>query len=256
LQDKVVVVSGVGPGLGKAIALRAARAGADVVLVARTEATLALVAKEIDELGRRALPVVTDITDDASVTALAEKAIETFGHVDVLVNNAFAVPPMEDLADVDLGAVRTSFETNVYASLRLTQLFKPSLVERQGSIVMINSDVLRHSKAPFGAYKMAKAALLALAQNLASELGPQGVRVNSVAPAFIWAEPLKAYFGHLAEERGVPLKVVYDEIASTLDLRRLPEPEQVADAVLFLASDAAGAITGQCLDVNSGEFHH
>jgi NAD(P)-dependent dehydrogenase (short-subunit alcohol dehydrogenase family) len=121
---------------------------------------------------------------------------------------------------------------------------------------MINSAVLRHSRVTFGGYKMAKSALLSLARSLATELGPQGIRVNSVAPGWIWADTLKWYFGYLAEQRGVDRQVVYDETAATTDLRALPEPDEIADAVVFLASSMARAITGQCIDVNCGEFHH
>jgi NAD(P)-dependent dehydrogenase (short-subunit alcohol dehydrogenase family) len=256
LEDKVVVVSGVGPGLGRAIAVRCARAGADVVLAARTESRLNEVAKEVAEFGRRAVAVPTDINDDASATQLVDVAMETFGRVDTLVNNAFEIPPLGDLSDVDLAGVRAGFETNVLAALRLTRLFTPALAAGGGSVVMINSAVLRHSRRPYGAYKMAKASLLAMAQSLSTELGPRGVRVNSVAPGYIWADTLKWYFGYLAEQRGVPAQQVYDETAATIDLRKLPEPDEIADAVVFLASDLARAITGHCLDVNGGEFHH
>ena len=121
---------------------------------------------------------------------------------------------------------------------------------------MINSSVLRHSRQPYGAYKMTKASLLALAQSLASELGPSGVRVNSVAPGWIWADVLKAYFDYLAHKRGVDAQVVYDEIADTIDLRRLPVPDEIADGVVFMASSLSRGITGHCLDVNCGEYHH
>ncbi|GAA1958384.1 SDR family oxidoreductase [Amycolatopsis minnesotensis] len=256
LAGKVVLVSGIGPGLGRSIAVRSALAGADVVLAARTESRLAEVAGEIGALGRRAVTVPTDITDESSAEALAGKAVEAFGRVDTLVHNAFAIPPIMDLADVDLDAVRAGFETNVLAALRLTRLCTPALEESGGSVVMINSAVLRHSRRTFGAYKMAKASLLALAQSLASELGPRGVRVNSVAPGYIWADSLKWYFGYLAKERGVPPEQVYAETAETIDLRRLPEPDEIADTVVFLASALARCVTGQCLDVNGGEYHH
>jgi NAD(P)-dependent dehydrogenase (short-subunit alcohol dehydrogenase family) len=121
---------------------------------------------------------------------------------------------------------------------------------------MVNSAVLRHSSPEYGAYKMSKAALLAMSQTLASEVGPRGVRVNSVAPGYIYADSLKWWFDHLADERGVTHQQVYDETAATCDLRRLPEPEEIADAVVFLASDLSRGITGQCLDVNCGEYHH
>jgi NAD(P)-dependent dehydrogenase (short-subunit alcohol dehydrogenase family) len=256
LRDKVVVVSGVGPGLGRAIAVRCAAAGADVVLAARTESRLTEVAKEVAELGRRAVTVPTDIDDATAAEHLVAVATTEFEHVDTVVHNAFAVPPMTELMAVDAAGIRTSFETNVLSALRLTRLFAPALLAARGSVVVINSAVLHHSRAPFGPYKMTKASLLAMAQALASELGPQGVRVNSVAPGYIWADSLKSYFGYLARQRGVPAQQVYDETAATIDLRRLPEPDEIADAVVFLASDLARAITGHCLDVNGGEYHN
>ncbi|SDW35800.1 NAD(P)-dependent dehydrogenase, short-chain alcohol dehydrogenase family [Amycolatopsis xylanica] len=256
LEDKVVVVSGVGPGLGRSIALRGAHAGANVVLAARNEARLHEVAKEVDALGRKALVVPTDITDDTSAAALREAALTGFGRVDALVNNAFAMPPMVDLLEIDLEALKTALDTTTLAALRLTRLFAPALEDSGGAVVMINSMVVRHSRRTFGAYKMAKASLLAISQSLATELGPRGVRVNSVAPGYIWADNLRWYFAYLAKEKGVTAEEIYAETAATIDLRRLPEPDEVADAVLFLASPLARAITGQCLDVNGGEYHH
>jgi NAD(P)-dependent dehydrogenase (short-subunit alcohol dehydrogenase family) len=256
LRGTVVVVSGVGPGLGRSIALRSARAGADVVLAARTASRLDEVAKEVSALGRRGLAIPADVTDDESARRLAEAALAAFGRVDTLVNNAFSMPPLAGLADTDLAAVRAAFEANVVAALRVTRLFTPALAAGGGSVVMINSAVLRHSRLPFGTYKMAKAALLAQAQSLATELGPQGIRVNSVAPGYVWGDSLKWYFGYLGGQRGVDAQQVYDETAAATDLRRLPEPDEVADAVVFLASPMARAITGQCLDINCGEYHH
>ncbi|MFG3052252.1 SDR family oxidoreductase [Kitasatospora sp. NPDC048239] len=256
LENKVVVVSGAGPGLGRAIALRSAQSGADVVLAARTESRLAEIAAEVEQTGRRALVVPTDITDDSSAAALVKAATDTFGRVDALINNAFAVPPMVELGEVDFAAVRAGLETDVFAALRLTRLFTPALAESHGSVVMVNSGVLRHSRPPFGAYKMSKTALLSLAQSLASELGPKGIRVNTIAPNYIWADALREGFGHWAAQRGVTVQDIYDEIAAGLDLGRLPEPDEVADTVLFLVSPLARAVTGHCLDVNAGEYHH
>lgn len=256
LDGTVMVVSGIGPGLGRSIALQAARAGADVVLAARTAARIEEVAGEVTALGRRALAVPADITDQDSAAGVIEATLAEFGRVDTLVNNAFAIPPLTSLAEADLDAIRQAFDTNVVGALRMTRLFAKELAASRGSVVMINSAVLRHSRLGFGGYKMAKAALLALAQSLATELGPQGIRVNSVAPGYIWAGSLKWYFGYLADQRGVSRQQVYDETAATTDLRELPEPDAVADAVVFLASGLARAVTGQCLDVNAGEYHH
>ena len=256
LAGTVVVVSGVGPGLGRSIALASARAGADVVLAARTASRLDEVAKEVTALGRRGVAVPTDITDGESAARLAEAALAAFGRVDTLVHNAFAIPPLTSLADADLDAIRAAVETNAVAALRLTRLFTPLLTESQGSVVMVNSMVVRFSQRTMGPYKLVKAALLAMAQSLATELGPRGVRVNSVAPGHIWGDSLQWYFSYLAHKRGVEVQEIYDETAAATDLRRLPEPDEIADAVVFLASPLARAITGQCLDVNCGEYHH
>ena len=256
LPGNVVVVSGVGPGLGREIAVRSAMAGADVVLAARTAPYLDKVAAEIEALGRRALAVPTDITDPAAAQALAEATLSEFGRVDTLVNNAFAVPRNVELHEVDVDELRLGMETDVFAALRLSQLFTEGLRDSHGSIVMVNSSVLRHSKPACGNYKMAKSALLALAQSLSTELGPLGIRVNSVAPGPIWIDTVKEFVGAMAAARGLSLQEGYDELAADTDRRRIQEPDEVADAVIFLASELARAITGHCLDVNGGEFHH
>ncbi|HUJ06573.1 MAG TPA: SDR family oxidoreductase [Streptosporangiaceae bacterium] len=256
LKDKVVIVSGIGPGLGRSIAVRSAEQGADVVLAARTASRLDEVAKEVTAAGRRALAVPTDIADADAAQRLVEATLAEFGRADALVHNALAMPPIKDLGVVDLAAVRAAFDVNVLGALRLTRLFIPALAASGGSVTMVNSMVVRFSQRTMGPYKATKAALLAVAQSLATELGPRGIRVNSVAPGHIWGDSLKWYFGYLAHKRGVDAQEIYDETAANTDLGRLPEPDEVADAVIFLASPLARAITGQCLDVNCGEYHH
>jgi NAD(P)-dependent dehydrogenase (short-subunit alcohol dehydrogenase family) len=254
LEDKIVVVAGVGPGLGRSIAVQAAKAGADVVLAARTESRLADVADEIKQLGRRTVQVGTDINSEESAQNLVDTTLAEFGRIDALVNNAFAIPPLGDLATVDLDQVRAGFETNVLGALRLTRLFAPALAESTGSVVMINSSVLRHSSQPYGAYKMAKSALLAMSQSLATELGEQGIMVNSVLPGYIWGGTLKGYFEHQAGKYGTTVDDIYKAAAVNSDLKRLPTEDEVASAILFMASDLSSGITGQALDVNCGEY--
>jgi NAD(P)-dependent dehydrogenase (short-subunit alcohol dehydrogenase family) len=256
LQDKVVVLCGVGPGLGRSLGETCAAQGADLVLASRTESRLEKAAAVVRELGRRAVAVPTDISDEAARRNLVERTLEEFDRVDVLVNNAFAIPPMDPLTTLDHDALRASHETNVLAPLRLTTLFADALAATHGSVVMVNSAVIHHSRVEFGGYKLAKGALLHLASSLATELGPRGIRVNTVAPGWIYENVQKAYFDWLASGRGTTHQGVYDEIAATTDLLRLPLPEEVANAVVFLASDLASAITGQCLDVNCGEYHN
>jgi NADP-dependent 3-hydroxy acid dehydrogenase YdfG len=129
LQDKVVVVAGIGPGLGRSIAIRSAEQGADVVLAARTHSRLDEVGSEIKALGRRALAVPTDITDPSAAERLMQATLAEFGRADALVLNALAMPPIKDLLVVDLDAMNFAFQTNVIAALRLVRLFAPALVE-------------------------------------------------------------------------------------------------------------------------------
>ncbi|NLU84164.1 SDR family oxidoreductase [Rhodococcus sp. HNM0569] len=256
LDGKVLLVSGVGSGLGRSVAVRGARAGARVVLAARTESRLTDVAAEIAELGGTALCVPTDLTDDASATNLVDTALAEFGTVDTVVHNAFVQPPHERLLDTEFESVRQGLDINLLAALNLTRKLVPALEKSQGSVVMINSMVLRNQLPNFGAYRVMKAGLLALARGLSVEMGPMGVRVNSVAPGYIWAERVQRMVDKQAEQRGVDPAEIYAEIAAGTDLRRLPEPDDIANAVLFLASDLARAVTGQCLDVNCGHAHH
>ena len=254
LQGQVVVISGVGPALGTTLARRCAEAGADLVLAARTVERLDDVAKQITDLGRRAVPVSTDITDDAQVANLIEETLEAYGRVDVLINNAFRVPSMKPFANTTFDHIRDTIELTVLGALRLIQGFTPALAEANGSVVNVNSMVVRHSDPKQGAYKMAKSALLAMSQSLASELGPQGIRVNSVLPGYIWGGTLKGYFEHQAGKYGTTVDEIYKAAAAGSDLKRLPTEDEVASAILFMASDLSSGITGQALDVNCGEY--
>jgi NAD(P)-dependent dehydrogenase (short-subunit alcohol dehydrogenase family) len=255
LADKVVVISGVGPALGTTLARRCAADGADLVLAARTVERLEDVAKQVTDMGRRAVSVGTDITDEAQVANLVDQAIEAYGKVDVLINNAFRVPSMKPLANTTFEHMREAIELTVFGALRLIQGFTPVLAAAKGSVVNVNSMVVRHSDPKQGAYKMAKSALLAMSQSLASELGPQGIRVNSVLPGYIWGGTLQGYFEHQAGKYGTTVDEIYQAAAVNSDLKRLPTEDEVASAILFMASDLSSGITGQALDVNCGEYH-
>ena len=256
LENKVVVISGVGPALGTTLARRFAEAGADLVLAARTAERLTEVADQVTALGRRALAVTTDITDDAQVSNLVARSMDEYGKVDVLVNNAFRIPSMKPLADTTFQHIRDAIELTVLGALRLTQGFTPALAESKGAVVNVNSMVIRHSQPKYGAYKMAKAALLAMSQSLSTELGGQGIRVNSVAPGYIWGGTLKSYFTHQAGKFGTSVDDIYAAAAAGSDLKRLPTEDEVASAILFMASDLSSGITGATLDVNCGEYKH
>jgi NAD(P)-dependent dehydrogenase (short-subunit alcohol dehydrogenase family) len=259
LENKVIVLSGVGPGLGRALGEQAALMGADLVLVSRTESRLEKMAAAVRELGRQALVVPTDIQDEDARRRLVDAALEEFGRVDCLINNAFGIPPMDPLTTLSLDSLRAAQETNVFAPLRLSALFADALAETPeksgGSIIMLNSCVVHSSQPEYSGYKLSKGALAHLASSLATELGPRGIRVNSVAPSYIYEDVNKAYFDWIASESGRTHEEVYAEKAAPTDLKRLATPEEVARATLFLASDLASAVTGTMLNVDCGEFH-
>lgn len=256
LEGKVVVLSGVGPGLGRALGAEAARMGADLVLVSRTERRLEKMAEVVRSRGRKALVVPTDITDEEQRRALVDRALAEFGRVDCLINNAFAIPPMEPITGIELDALRTANETNVFAPLRLSTLFADALAATRGSIIMLNSCVSFDSEPIYAGYKLSKGTLAHLASSLATELGPRGIRVNSVAPSYIYEDVNKAYFDWLAAQDGVTHEEIYRRKAEPTDLKRLASPEEVARAALFLATDLASAVTGQILTVDCGEYHN
>jgi len=254
LDGKVVVISGVGPALGTTLARRCAEAGADLVLAARTAERLGEVAGKVTAMGRRALAVSTDITEDEQVNRLVSESLAAYGRVDVLINNAFRVPSMKPMADTTFEHIRDAIELTVLGALRMIQHFTPALAETKGSVVNVNSMVIRHSQPKYGAYKMAKAALLAMSQSLSTELGDKGIRVNSVAPGYIWGDTLKSYFNHQAGKYGTTVDAIYAATAAQSDLKRLPTEDEVASAILFMASDLSSGITGATLDVNCGEY--
>lgn len=255
LDGRIAIVSGVGPGMGRDIALALAREGTDVVLAARTAERLAEVAAEVEALGRRAEQVPADITDVDDCARLAEAAVEAFGRIDVLVNNAFIQPPLETIEANEMSVWHRAFDVNVFGSVQMTKAVIPTMKDqRSGSIVFINSMSMRRIRRNFGAYAATKAALLATAQTLAKELGPDGIRVNSVVPGYIWGPSLEWWFGYLAEQRGVDPQVVYDEVAGETSLQHIPTSAEIADAVVFFASDLSRVITGQSLDVNAGHW--
>ena len=255
LEKKVIVISGVGPGLGTTLAHRCARDGAELVLAARTVERLEDLAVKLNDAGHNTLAVRADITDDDDVAALVDSVTAHFGKVDVLINNAFRVPSMKPLAGTSFQHIRDAIELSALGALRLIQAFTPALEQSNGSVVNVNSMVLRHSQAKYGAYKMAKSALLSMSQSLATELGEKGIRVNSVAPGYIWGETLQAYFEHQAGKYGTTADQIYQATAANSDLKRLPTEDEVASAIMFMASDLSSGISGQTLDVNCGEYH-
>ncbi|MGZ8734138.1 MAG: SDR family oxidoreductase [Acidimicrobiia bacterium] len=255
LKDKVAIVSGVGPGLGRATALALAREGAAVGLAARTEERVQSVAEEIEAMGGRAIPLATNVVDPDDCARAVEQAVDAFGGLDILVNSAFRGDPGVPFADADLNKWRKVFEVNVWGSLQLTQAAVPALRARGGgSVVFVSSMSARKIREREGSYASSKGALLVAVRSLATELGPDGIRVNSVIPGWIWGPNVQLYVHWQMNERGITRDEVVAEITEAIPLGFIPPQEDVAEAILFFASGMSRVITGQTLDVNGGEY--
>jgi NAD(P)-dependent dehydrogenase (short-subunit alcohol dehydrogenase family) len=257
LEDKIAIISGVGPGLGRRLALAFAREGAAVVLGARTESFLKEVAGEIEAAGGRALPVATNIVDTEQCAAIVEAAVATYGRVDCLVNSAFRPDVFQRFEDVDLAKWRKIFDVNVFGTLQLTKAVLPAMkAQGGGSIVFINSMIVRKVLPLQGGYAASKGALLTAAQVLAKELGPYKIRVNSVVPGWMLGPPVESYLAMMAHTNGTTRDEEYAKLAAEIPLGFVPSDEDCANAAVFFASDLAAVITGQSLDVNGGEVFH
>jgi NAD(P)-dependent dehydrogenase (short-subunit alcohol dehydrogenase family) len=253
LQGKAAVVTGIGPGIGRATALGLAEQGADVALGARTEERLKEVANEIETIGRRAVSIATNIAEADDCKALAQAAVDAFGRIDILVQNAFMHPGFDTVSGSDPEKWRRSFKVNVIGTLHMIQAVLPHMGDG-GSIIVTNSMAARRAGPDGGAYVAAKMALLGLVRTLAVEEGARGIRVNSVLPGWVEGPNLDVYYQWQSEERGVSVDEIRKELYAETALKRIVSPEDVAGAIVFLASDLAHGITGIAIDVNGGHW--
>lgn len=255
LEGKVAIVSGVGPGMGRDIALRLAEQGADLLLGARTVAACDAVADEVRALGRRAEAVRLDITDAGSCQAAVDHAVAALGGVDVLVNNAFTDGNHKSFERSTLDEWRATMEVNLWGTLQMTEAAVPAMKARGGGrIVMINSMSAHRIQPRYGAYATSKGALETATKALAIELGQHGIRVNGVFPGYIWGDKVAAYFEHLAGQAGITPEEQYRKVADETALRYLPHSSEIAGSVVFFASELSNPVTGQSLDVNCGHW--
>ena len=257
LDGKTAIVSGAGPGLGRETALAFAREGASVVVAARTASVLDELVGDIEAKGGRAVAVPTDITDVDQCRRLVERTVEELGGIDVLVNNAFVPGRFTLFEDADLGDWRQTFEVNLFGPLQLSQQVIPTMkAAGGGSIVFVNSMVIRKLLPTQGGYASSKGGLLTAAQVLAKELGPYRIRVNSVHPGWILGPNVEAMFSYIERKQGRSRQEQYDEIAANIPLGAIPTAAEIAEAIVFFGSDLSSVVTGQSLDVNGGEVFH
>jgi NAD(P)-dependent dehydrogenase (short-subunit alcohol dehydrogenase family) len=243
LTNRVAVVVGATSGIGKAIALALADAGADVVPTGRRKDLVESVARQIETAGRRSLVVTTDVTQTSSVEKLAREVIEKFGKVDILVNAA-GITVRRPTAEVSDAEWNTILDTNLNGIMRACRAFGPHMIERHyGRIINIGSltsVVALHEVAAYGA---SKAAVAALTKSLAVEWAPYNVCVNAILPGVFRTALNEGLLD--GTERG-------RELLIRTPMRRFGLPEELGGAAVFLASDAAAFVTGHLLAVDGG----
>ncbi|MCW2516298.1 MAG: putative oxidoreductase [Mycobacterium sp.] len=241
LDGKVVIVTGTSSGLGVAFAEACAQAGADVVLAARRVEKLGATAELVTAAGRRALTVQTDVTDPDQCQAMVDAAMAEFGRVDVLVNNAgvgTAVPATRETPDEFRAVVDINLHGSYWAAQSVARVMAPG-----SSIVNISSILgLTTAGLPQAAYSASKAAIVGLTRDLAQQWGSRkGIRVNAIAPGFFKSEMTDQY------------KPDYlDSLSSRFVLPRMGDPAELAATLVWLASPAAGYVTGQTIAVDGG----
>jgi len=255
LDGKSVIVSGVGPGLGREIAAAALRDGANLTLAARSSEKLDAAAGELDSTGARVATCAADITRTADCDAIVATAVERFGRVDAVVQVAAYETVASTLENTEPDVWHKSFETNVVGSTQIVHAAVPQLrAAGGGAVVLIGTQSSWMPQLPQMAYAASKGALLSAMYYMARELGPDRIRVNMVVPTWMWGPPVQMYAQWQAKSRGVPEEAIVAEITANMPLGEIPADEDVAEAVIFFCSDRSRMITGQSLLVNAGEL--
>jgi len=256
LEDKVVIITGASDGLGRVMASLFSGEGARLVLAARRAEQLAETVRQVHDAGGTAVAVTTDVTDEAQVEAMVDAAIDGYGRVDVLMNNA--AQPGTDLHiwEQTLDNWNATIAIDVTAAMLCSrEVLRKSMIERRsGSIVNVSSTASWQGIPRKSHYGVAKAGLRTLTKVVAREVGPHGIRVNCLVPGGIQTDLLRNYWKRIAGEQGVTWEEIRDRGARSLALQRVATPEEVAAAALFFASDDSSAITGQSLTVDCGGY--
>jgi len=252
-EPRVTIVTGASQGIGRAIAVAFAAEGDAVVLASRNLEGLNDTAKLVDQAGGLPMVVETDVTSETSVEQMTRAVVQRHGRIDVLVNNSGIGGPSGRLWEVEPAEWRSTFDVNVFGVFLVSRTVVPVMIAGgAGSVIIIGS--ISGKRPLFGRspYTSSKTALIGLTRTLAIEAGAEGVRVNLISPGFVAGPRIDWVIEAQAGARGVTADEVRREFEAEAALGRLTEPADVAQAAVFLASEAARGIAGADLNVNSG----
>jgi NAD(P)-dependent dehydrogenase (short-subunit alcohol dehydrogenase family) len=246
LSGKVTIVTGGGRGIGRAIALALAEAGADVVPTSRTQAQVEQVAGEIEALGRRTLVQACDVSDPAQIEALVERVLAEFGRIDILVNAAAISPIWKRIEEVTEEEWDKIMGVNLRGAFILSREVGRVMLERgRGSMIHIASVAGLKGTTHIGPYSVSKAALVGLVRVLAYEWAARGVRVNAIAPGWVRTEMTRPVLEHPEISAG---------LLAQIPQGRFAQPEEIAPLVVYLASDDSRFVTGQVYVIDGGQI--
>lgn len=252
-ERRVTLITGASQGIGRVLAITFAGAGDALILAARNEKGLTETATAARDQDVEVLVVPTDVTDPTQVDRLARQALDHFGQVDVMINNSGIGGPSGPMWELDLEDWRQTFAVNVEGVFLVSKALMPQMIERgSGSVIIIGSITGKRPLWGRTPYASTKSALVGLTRTLAIEAGRYGVRVNLISPGFVAGPRLDWVITSQAEVRGISETEARAEMEAEAALQRLTQPEDVARAALFLASDDSTAISGADLNVNSG----
>ena len=246
VPGKVALVTGASRGIGRAIALGLAKAGADVVLAARKLPDLESVAQEISRMGRKALPVSANVRQLPELESLVQRAVDEFGHIDILVNNAGTNPVFGSVFDYDERAWDVTMGLNLKGYFFLSQAVGRLMRESGGgNIINVASVDGIRPRIGGGIYAISKAGIIMLTQVLAQEWGQYNIRVNAIAPGLVRTRLSEALWDNT---------LIREKTEDDTALGRIAEPEEIVGAALFLASEASSYMTGQTIVLDGGHF--
>lgn len=252
LKGRVGLVTGAGRGIGRAIAVKFAREGADLFLCATRKETLGETAGLAAEYGRQTELHAVDVADREAVEEMVRKAIEVFGQIDILVNNAGVYKPAR-FVDYEYKDFDRIMKVNVYGPFHVTQFVLRHMLERNtGKVINIASTAGKWASIHQSAYNTSKHALVGMTRCLALEMAPHGINVNAICPGMVQTDMVSQFTGEHAKIMGVTEEVVQGFMMQRIPMGRLLRPEEIADLAAYLASSESDGMTGQSILVDGG----